>query len=170
MCIRDRHVTERHLVEPISENVFGPDAPMTRAAMVSALYQLAGQPEVGSSTPFTDVAGEPYETAVAWAYENGISIGTAATRFSPEQPITREEAATLLWRYTDHLGQDVSSGADLYMYPDGENCSIWAKDAMAWAVEKKVIQGRTYGSIAPQGVLTRAEAAQMLLNYEEGHK
>ncbi|MGM9554508.1 MAG: S-layer homology domain-containing protein [Faecousia sp.] len=149
------------------ETAFEPNFTMTRAMLVTALYRVAGTPDVTAKHPFTDLHADWYCDAVAWAYENGIVNGTSSTAFSPDAPVTREQLATILYRY----GEAAPAKQDkLSAFPDSDRVSHYAEEAMNWAVNEGVINGSLEDGalyLRPNGNATRAEIAQMLMNYLE---
>lgn len=149
------------------ETAFEPNSTMTRAMLVTALYRVAGMPDTATKHPFTDLQDDWYYDAVTWAYENGIVNGTTLTTFSPEDPVTREQLATILYRYAEAVP---AKEEKLSAFPDGDRVSHYAEEAMNWAVNEGVINGSLYDGtlyLRPQGYATRAEIAQMLMNYLE---
>jgi len=145
---------------------FAPKSPMTRAMLVTVLYRLEDKPEfsVGLDS-FSDVDVKSwYAEAVAWASENGLVNGTDRG-FEPNANITREQIATILYRYAKYIGlvdQDAAVSGDMSKFTDGEKVSAWAQEAMAWAVEVGLFKGDDTGSLNPQGNATRAEVATLL--------
>ncbi|MFR8333978.1 MAG: S-layer homology domain-containing protein [Oscillospiraceae bacterium] len=135
---------------------------LTRGMLVTTLYRLAGEPEVTEPATFTDVAqGRYYTDAVAWAEDLGIAKGMTATAFQPEGTVTRQQAATFLYRYvTEYLEQEAAQGADLKAFTDGDKVQDYAKTAMAWAMAERS-SSRSYGGNFPpsQSQLTQAQMA-----------
>ena len=110
--------------------------------------------------------GAYYEKAVKWASSKGVVNGYASGKFGPDDAITREQLATMLWNYAKYKGQEVNSSQNFTGYKDAEKISWYAKETMAWAVEKGVVHGKDYGTrLDPQGTANRAEAAGMIYNY-----
>ena len=150
---------DQGLFQGTSSTTFAPDKTLTRGMMVTVLYRLAGEPTVAQASPFTDVASSAYYAdAVAWAAEEGIVLGVSETLFCPNQPITRQQLAAVLYRY---CGSPAADGS-LTAYPDSGSVAAYAKDAMSWAVGSGIIQGSD-GKLLPTGQATRAQAAVMLL-------
>lgn len=150
---------DQGLFQGTSSTTFAPDKTLTRGMMVTVLYRLAGEPTVAQASPFTDVASSAYYAdAVAWAAEEGIVLGVSETLFCPDQPITRQQLAAVLYRY---CGSPAADGS-LTAYPDSGSVAAYAKDAMSWAVGSGIIQGSD-GKLLPTGQATRAQAAVMLL-------
>ena len=147
----------------VSERRFGPRLTMTRAMLVTVLYRLEDTPPVQGAQKFTDVpAGTWYTDAVEWASENGIVKGVGHDRYAPGADVTREQIATMLFRYAQYLGMDVSGRSALSLFPDGEDTSSWARDAMCWAVSTGLVQGNADGTLNPNGNATRAEVATLM--------
>ncbi len=146
-------------------NTFSPEAPLTRAQLVTVLHRLAGSPEATGSS-FQDVGKDQYYTeAVAWAKEQGLVNGVTPERFCPNRPVTREQFAAILYRYAKLRGQDVSSQADLSAYLDAGSLSGYAQSPMAWAVAEGLIQGVSETALCPGSSSTRAQAAVILVRY-----
>ena len=150
----------------VADDAFDVDGNLTRAQLVTILYRIAGEPESTATNPFADVAdGQWYTNAVIWAAENGIVKGVNTTTFAPNDQITREQIATILFRYAK--AEKVEG--KLAGFPDAEKVSDYAADAMAWAVEQGLINGisesdgKTY--LAPQETATRAQIAVILMRY-----
>ncbi len=156
------------LFNGMSETTFCPDTPMTRAMLVTVLYRMNGSPEVEADIPFTDVADSYYKKAVVWANANGIVNGVSPDRFAPDDNITREALATILYRYWEQVGFGVIGAADLTVYSDGKTVSGWAEQAMSWANGVGIIAGNNVGGkilLDPQGKATRAQVATMLARF-----
>ena len=146
-------------------NTFSPEAPLTRAQLVTVLHRLAGSPEATGSS-FQDVGKDQYYTeAVAWAKEQGLVNGVTPERFCPNRPVTREQFAAILYRYAKLRGQDVSNQADLSAYLDAGTLSGYAQSPMAWAVAEGLIQGVSETALCPGSPSTRAQAAVILVRY-----
>lgn len=162
------YVMKKALFDATSSKTFEPDSPMTRRMLVTALYRLEGSPSVSINYPFTDVSlSSTYGDAVQWAYENGIVKGMSDMTFGPDLSITREQITAMLMRYAQYKGEDVTAGGKLTNFTDSGRISGYAKDAMAWAVGKNLINGMGDGTVAPKGTATRAQVAQILLNRDQ---
>lgn len=148
-----------------TETEFSPDSPLTRAMLVTVLHRLSGEAEFGvGDGAFTDVpAGSWYADAVDWANAAGVTSGTGSG-FSPEGRITREQLVTMLYRYAELIGADTKGRASLDKFQDSGSVSKYAAEAMEWAVELGLIQGRD-GNLVPQGNATRAEVAAVLTRF-----
>lgn len=159
-----KFVYDKGIMDGVSYYRFAPDATITRGMVVTMLWRMAGEP-YESSAGFTDVAsGRYYSTAVAWAAKNGIVEGMTSSTFAPDQAITREQLASILYRYARWLGFS-GYGADISGYTDAGKVSGYAYDAMCWAVKTGVVTGTSAKVLDPQGTATRAAAAQMFMNF-----
>ena len=164
-----RYAYETGLMDGVGDSLFAPNSETTRAQLVTILYRLAGQPAVSGDLPFTDVeAGTWYTDAVAWAAENGIVNGTTDATFAPGEDITREQLVTVLYRYAESKGYDVSASADLSGYPDAGQVQSYATESVAWAVAEGLIQGFEDNTLRPAGNATRAQIATILMRFCEG--
>ena len=163
-----RYAYETGLMDGVGEGLFAPNSETTRAQLVTILYRLAGQPAVSGDLPFPDVeSGTWYTDAVAWAAQNGIVNGVSDTEFAPGDDITREQLVTVLYRYAESKGYDVSASADLSGYPDAGQVQDYAQPAMAWAVAEGIVEG-VDGNLNPAGNATRAQIATILMRFCEG--
>lgn len=144
-----------------SESTFSPDAPMSRAMLTMVLYNLEGRPDRGEAGEFDDVStGSWYADSVAWATEKGITNGSGDGQFAPDESVTREQFAVMLWRYAGSPAADGELG-----FTDADEASGYALEALRWAAEKGIMNGYGDGRLNPGGLATRAEAAQMLKNF-----
>ena len=160
---------ENGLMDGVGGNRFAPNSATTRAQLVTILYRMEGQPAVSGDLPFTDVeAGTWYTNAVGWAAQNGIVNGVGDDTFAPGNDLTREQLVTILYRYAETKGYDVSASADLAGYPDGEEIQAYAREAMAWAVAENIIQGMEDDTLKPAGNASRAQIATILMRFCEG--
>ena len=165
-----RYAYDNGLFSGVSHESFGPGDSMDRSMLATVLYSLDGKPAAGKSG-FADVAdGAWYADAVAWAAEHGIVSGVGGGAFTPGGTITREQLAVMLYRYAQYKGYDVSKTADLSGYADQDKLSDWAAQAVQWACGSGLMAGRSAAQLAPEGTLTRAEAATMLKAFCENVK
>ena len=149
------------------ETTFSPNGPMTRSMLVTALWRLEGEPEASGASGFPDVKPDAwYAEAVDWASQTGLVSGTGAG-FDPEGSVTREQIASILYRYAKLKGWDVSKTASLQDFADGADTSAWATRAMEWAYAEKLITGKDGNRLDPQGQATRAEVAAILMRLLE---
>jgi len=165
-------MNEYGLVKGTGTSTFGWKGSMTRGDFVLILYRNAGSPSVyGVSNPFTDVKStDYYYEAVLWAYRNNVVNGTSTTTFGPKGKITREQIATILYRYAQKKRADTSARGSLSAFPDNGKVNGWAKTALQWCVGEGLIggtneNGRVY--LDPQGTATRAQVATILMRYIE---
>lgn len=157
-------VVAQGLFAGISETEFGPNVEMSRAMLVTVLYRLSGETSNGDSG-FTDVPADAwYSAAVAWAKEAGVVSGISETAFAPNQPITREQMATILYNYANaQVGEDAKTA--LAAFTDAGNISSYATVPMSWAVEQGLLSGVGNQTLEPQGVATRAQVATILRQF-----
>ena len=148
----------KNITSGVGNNLFAPDQPCTRAQIVTFLWRAAGSPAPESTTmPFTDVpAGSYYHSAVLWAIENGITVGTSADAFSPDVDCTRAQIVTFLWRAE---GSPAAGSSD--PFPDVAADAYYA-DAVLWAVKEGITNGSTATTFSPDVTCTRAQAVTFL--------
>ena len=159
---------QNELMDGVGGNRFAPNSETTRAQLVTILYRLEGEPAVSGDLPFTDVeAGIWYTDAILWAAENNIVNGVSDTEFAPGDDLTRQQLVTILYRYAEAKGYDVSASADLSGYPDAGQVQDYAQPAMAWAVAENIIQGMEDGTLKPAGNASRAQIATILMRFCE---
>lgn len=153
---------EKGIMKGVSDTAFEPSSNVTRAQFVTMLYRIAGMPEAGSNT-FADVnAGSWYEKAVAWASTNKIVNGYSEKQFAPSDSLTREQLATMLYKYA---GSPEAKALDNSAFKDADAVSDYAKTALGWAVEKGIITGAGNNTAAPKQNATRAQVAAMIDRY-----
>ena len=161
-----KYAYDNSMMNGVGHNLFAPSSNLTRGMIAQVLYNLEGTPAAGSSA-FTDVAADQwYADAVNWAAANDIVGGYGNGKFGPEDDITREQMAQILYNYATFKGYDVSVQGDLSTFNDGAKTSDWALSAMKWAVGSGLLQGYN-GNLNPTGTATRAEVAQILMNFCE---
>ena len=147
-------------------STFSPDMNLSRSMIAQVLYNLEGTPAAGDGS-FSDVEADTWYTdAVNWAAANDIVKGYGDGTFGPEDDITREQMAVILYRYAQYKGYEVTATGDLSTFNDGAQTSDWAVEAMKWAVGSSLLQGYA-GNLNPTGTATRAEVAQILMNFCE---
>ena len=157
-----QYVVSEGLMNGTDAAAFSPDTSMSRAMLVTVLYRLSGEPAVSQDSGFADVAADAYYAdAVSWATEQGIVTGTSQTAFSPDESVTREQMAALLYRYAG----EPSAAGDLSAYADADSVSAYASDAMAWCVENGVLNGTDGSRLEPAASATRAEVAAVLQRF-----
>ena len=157
------------LMNGMENGLFAPEGATTRAQIVTILHRLEGEPLSTVPSAFTDApSSQWYINAVDWAAENGIVDGYGDGRFGPDDRITREQMAVILYRYARWRGCDVSAIGDLASFTDLDRLSPWALEAMEWANGSGLITGKAAGILDPQGQATRAEAATILMRFRQG--
>lgn len=164
------YCVEHGLMDGVGEGRFDPNGATTRAMIVTILWRQAGEPAATKPCTFTDLTQEWYKAAVAWAAETGVVTGRDAATFDPAGAITRQEMATMLYRYAQYRDYDVSQTVDLSGFPDSGAVSTYAQAAMAWANANGLIQGNPVDGINyldPLGNATRAQAATILMRFCE---
>lgn len=164
-----QYVYEQGIMSGVAEGRFEPGTTLTRAMLAQTLYALEGKPQVSGGEDFSDVEEiDWYADAVAWAAENGLVSGVGGDRFAPNDALTREQMALILYRYSQHKGYDVQMDGDpLEAFQDAEEISDWAVEAMAWAVHAKLLSGTGEAQLSPRGTASRAEVAQVLANFSQ---
>lgn len=159
-------VYNKGIMNGVTSTTFEPNSTITRGMVVTMLWRMAGEPYVSGGS-FSDVAsGRYYSTAVAWAAKNGIVDGYSSTVFGVNDPVTREQFATILYRYAKYMGYS-TVGSSLTGYYDANSVSSWARDAMGWAVRNGIITGSGNSRLNPTGTASRAEVAQMFMSFYE---
>lgn len=159
-------VYNKGIMNGVTSTTFEPNSTITRGMVVTMLWRMAGEPYVSGGS-FSDVAsGRYYSTAVAWAAKNGIVDGYSSTVFGVNDPVTREQFATILYRYAKYMGYS-TTGSSLTGYYDANSVSSWARDAMGWAVRNGIITGSGNSRLNPTGTASRAEVAQMFMSFYE---
>ena len=163
------YVYNKGMMEGTTDTTFAPTMNLTRSMIAQVLYNLEERPEAPGAAGFPDVAaGAWYADAVNWAAARGIVKGYDTGAFGPEDSVTREQLAAILYRYAQAKGYDTTQGGmAVREFSDSASISDWAQEAMAWAVNAQVLSGKGNGVLDPQGTATRAEVAQMLMNFVE---
>ena len=150
----------------ITPTTFAPNKTMTRAMLVQVLYSMSGAPEVTGQSPFSDVGdGKWYTSAVIWASENGVAAGVGDGKFAPDDYVTREQTAVILYKYADLNGHSTTSYVSISSYDDDQDVSNWAIHAMQWAVGNSLISGTDHNRLLPRGQATRAQLAQIMMKF-----
>ncbi len=161
------YVTEKGIMQGGDGNNFHPFVEASRAMVVTTLYRMADSPATTGANGFTDVqSGDWYANAVLWGSEQGIVLGADASRFLPNENVTREQLALFLYRMAGMLGYDTEVKGDLSTFTDGAATSDWASEGMAWAVGVGLLEGNG-GKLRPTAPVTRAELANVLMRYLE---
>ena len=165
-----QYVYEKGLMQGVSEDIFQSGATTTRGMIATILYRMEGEPAVSGSNPFPDVADGSYcDDATIWAAGCGVVKGYADGTFRPDQTISREQMAAILYRYAQYKGCDVSVGEDtnILSYTDAAQVATYAVPAFQWAVGAGIINGTTATTLSPKGSATRGQVAAILHRYCE---
>ena len=168
-----KYVTNNKLMNGVSNDKFAPNYTLTRAMLITVLYRHAGEHATNKSISFVDVdMGAYYANAVTWAKQNGIISGINENEFAPNDNITREQIATIMYRYAKYKGFDVSGGENINIlsYDDVNDISEYAISSMQYACGSGLMLGKTNSTLNPKDNATRAEIAAILQRYIEGNK
>ena len=161
-----QYVTANSLMGGMEDGVFGPKLPATRGQIVTILYRLAGQPAVVGRAPFLDVSASSYcHDAVLWGNANGIVSGAGDGNFNPSGTVTREQMATMFYRYAAVRGCDLSVCADLTVFQDCWQISQYALTPLSWAVGSGLMNGTDAVTVSPKTVTSRAALATTLMRF-----
>ncbi|MBQ9412825.1 MAG: S-layer homology domain-containing protein, partial [Oscillospiraceae bacterium] len=160
-------VLRRGTMNGMADGSFGPNLPASRAMIVTMLWRMEGEPAPSGSIAFEDVQGGAwYAGAVRWAASTGLVNGYSDFLFGPDDNVSREQLAVILYRYAKYKGADVSAGASLSGYADAADVSDWAGDALRWAVSNGIINGVGNNNLSPGAEAVRAQVAAMLMRYD----
>lgn len=159
------YVYAHGLMRGMSETVFSPNTSLTRAQAVQILYNLEGQPVVSGAATFTD-AEHWAKTPIAWAQQTGVVDGYEDNSFRPENPISRQEFAQMMYNYAKYKGYDLTAKGNLDAFPDADKMGAWAEPSLAWANGNKLINGHDDGTLDPGGITIRAQAASILMRFD----
>lgn len=164
-----QYVYENDRMAGTSSTTFQPEVNLTRAMAAQVLYNLEGQPAVTGDTTFTDAAaaGDWAVKAITWAEQTGVVAGIGDGLFAPTANVTREEFAQMMYNYASYKEYDLTLEGDLSQFEDASAISSWAETAMSWANGSGLINGHDDGTIDPQGTTTRAQAASILMNFDQ---
>lgn len=166
-----RYAYFHNIMEGMRETEFAPATALTRAMAVQILYNLEGQPDLSSENlgyPYEDVDAQAwYGNAVYWARLTGVATGYGDGTFQPGDSITRQEFAQMLYNYAKYKGYDLSAEGDLSTFPDANSIADWAEAAMRWANGNQLINGHDDGTIDAAGIGTRAQAASILMQFDQ---
>ena len=163
-----KYVTENGLMNGVTEDTFAPYETLTRAMLVTVLYRLEGEPATNRSIPFADIdISEYYASAVIWAQQNGIVNGITDTLFAPNDNITREQIAAIMFRYAIYKGMEAVTLEENLHFSDADKISEYAVSAMNWAVGCGLMKGKTATTVNPKDIATRAEIAAILMRFTQ---
>ena len=162
------YVAKKGLFAGGAGNAFMPDETMTRAMAVLVLYRQAGSPKVENHLSFSDMPqDQQFSKAVSWAVSVGVIDGYPDGMFYPDREITRQELVTMLYRYADHSGIDVTTPEIQDQYLDRNSVPGWAAGAFAWAIDRGIINGTSPNELSPEGKALRCMAAAVFQRYNE---
>lgn len=159
------YVYAHGLMRGMSETAFAPNTSLTRAQAVQILYNLEGQPVVSGTATFTD-AEHWAKSPIVWAQQTGVVDGYEDNSFRPENPISRQEFAQIMYNYAKYKGYDLTAKGNLDAFPDADKMGAWAEPALAWANGNKLINGHDDGTLDPGGITIRAQAASILMRFD----
>ncbi len=166
-----RYAYFHNIMEGMRETEFAPATALTRAMAVQILYNLEGQPDLSDENlgyPYEDVDAQAwYGNAVYWARLTGVATGYGDGTFQPGDSITRQEFAQMLYNYAKYKGYDLTAEGDLSTFPDANSIADWAETAMSWANGNQLINGHDDGTIDAAGIGTRAQAASILMKFDQ---
>lgn len=159
------YVKDNNIMTGLNENIFGSGEKLSRAHFAVMIYRLEGSPKVEYSNKFKDIkAGEWFTDAIIWAENNKIVTGYENGYYGPQDSINREEMATIMYRYANYKGYDTNIKGNVEAYPDYQNVTLFAKEAISWAIGTEMIRG-DYGKINPLGDANRAQGATVFTRY-----
>ena len=160
-------VFNNSIMKGTGENEFSPDDTLNRAMMITILHRINGDNSVCEKDIFNDVEKNSwYENAVNWGFENKIVAGTGKNTFEPMNNLTREQLCVMLYNYTIHIGVKTKL-SNISSYSDNKEVSDWAREAVSWAVQEKLVSGKGNRILAPKDSATRAETAAVIRRYTE---
>lgn len=164
-----QYVCAHGIMNGSSGNSFAPQDKTTRGMIVTMLYRYDGSPVVSGQCPFGDVAaGKYYRKAVIWAAENQIVGGLGGDRFGPDEPVTREQLAAILYRYANYKGYGTQRSVELAKFADRDDVGSYAVNAVKWAVANGLLSGVSATELQPKGFAIRAQVAAILMRFCEG--
>ena len=163
-----RYVYTHHIMSGTSPTTFSPSTPVSRGMIVQILYNLAGQPEVEGGHDFSDVpAGYWSEEAIIWAVQNGVVGGYGDGTFGPDDTLTREQLAVVLFNYANAMGYDTTARRDLSGFDDVTQAQSWSRTALEWAYAEHLITGTGSTTMSPTGQSSRAQIAVIMMRFCE---
>lgn len=163
-----RYVYTHHIMNGTSPTTFSPSTPVSRGMIVQILYNLAGQPEVEGGHDFSDVpAGYWSEKAIIWAVQNGVVGGYGDGTFGPDDTLTREQLAVVLFNYANAMGYDTTARRDLSGFDDVTQAQDWARTPLEWAYAEHLITGTSGTTMSPTGQSSRAQIAVIMMRFCE---
>ena len=162
-----RYVCYHDIMTGTSANTFAPEGNFSRAQMAQILYALEGRPQVDAAA-YADVSPDAwYAAAISWAVKAGVLTGYGDGRIGPNDPITREQLAVMLYRYAEQKGLDTSVQTDLSSFADVDTISSYARQPLAWAYASGIVSGTDTAQLLPAGTATRAQSATMMMQFHK---
>ena len=161
------YVVEHGIMTGTSATTFEPNTTLSRAMVAQILYNLEGQPTVTGESTFTDSNTHWAAKAIAWAQKTGVVDGYDDNTFRPENNVTRQEFAQMMYNYAAYKDYDLSAKGDLSQFTDGDSVQEWAVTAVSWANGNALINGHDDGTLEPGGTTTRAQAASILMRFDQ---
>ena len=160
-----KYVYENNIIKGYTNGNFGPNDKLTRAMIVTILHRMEKEHNVSTNNKFSDVGSSWYTNAINWASQNKIVMGYGDGTFKPNNNITRQDLMVILYRYAKYKGKDMTANTDISNYKDYNKIDNYAKEAMKWAVSKKILYGNKDGLLNPKGNATRAQVAAIIERY-----
>jgi hypothetical protein len=159
-------VSARGIMNGTGKDAFSPSVDLNRGMVAVILYNLENNPSQTFQASFTDVAaGKWYSDGIQWAANSGVIEGYGDGLYGPTDTLTREQLATILYRYAEVKGYDTKTNNSLSAFQDGSQTSSWAQEAMEWAVGTGLLSGKGNATLAPKESATRAQVAQIFMNF-----
>ena len=165
-----KYAAEKGYFAGVSEDTFEPDTNVTRGMLITVIGRMNGVKPENTDMTYTDVNKDIYYAPyIAWGTENGIVSGYSDTEFAPDELVTREQVAAMLWRYAQYIGKDVSVGenTNILSYADAAEANDYAVPAIQWACGSGIMSGYTDNTLRPQNNATRAEAAALTERFDK---
>ena len=160
-----KYVYENNIIKGYTNGNFGPNDNLTRAMLVTILHRMENEEKVSNKNNFSDVGNTWYTNAIDWASDKKIVMGYGDGTFKPNNKITRQDLMVILYRYAKYKGKNMSVNTDITNYPDYNKIDNYAKEAMKWAIGKKILYGNNSGLLDPKGNATRAQVAVIIQRY-----
>ena len=163
------YALDNRIMNGVGDQLFSPNSPTSRAMIVTMLWRMEGSPAGSTDLTFADVSADAwYADAIRWAASQHIVDGYSADQFGPNDNVSREQLAMILWRYAKYKSTDKAAAnkITLGIFIDAEQISSWALDGMQWAVNAGLITGVGNEKLSPETDASRAQVAAMLMRYK----